>query len=513
MAEFVKLQPAQLKELREVNPMMMSYNIEFAEVTGGTFWKAYTPGQIAGTEPFEVDMSGGLSAAYKDLMQIYPPINLYDEKLRAMAREFGPLWVRVSGTWATKTYYDLDDSMGGKVPDGYLNTLTREQWVGVLDFVKAVGAKLMVSVSACPGVYGVNEAPVPPWTPKEAEKLFKFSADYGVPINGSEFVNEPNMLGETGFPGGYTAADHARDQKIFYEWLKANYPDCIYIGPCSVGGDVPMVAGERGEALGGGVEQLVGETCGTDALMGDDPCPLDVFSYHYYNGISERLAGVMPSAHWLAEEANSEAYLAVAGNNARSYVPYRDKYCPGGEMWVTESGDAGGGGDTWASTYLDVLRTLNEAGSFASVTNGVIFHNTLAASDYAYLDRNTHDPRPNYYAVLLWIRLMGTTVYDSGEAIRMGAHVFAHSRKDGKEGVVYLVINNSETDTTTVELPKDAERYTLAGKDGNKRATVMTLNGKDLVLGEGNTLPTFEPVAQPAGKVELAPMTCTFFVL
>lgn len=33
-------------------------------------------------------------------------------------------------------------------------------------------------------------------------------------------------------------------------------------------------------------------------------------------------------------------------------------------MWVTESGDAGGGGDTWASTYLDVIRTLNEAGGF-----------------------------------------------------------------------------------------------------------------------------------------------------
>ena len=60
MAEFVKLNPVELKKLREVNPMMMSYNIEFAEVTGGTFWKAYAPGQIAGTKPFNVDMSGGV---------------------------------------------------------------------------------------------------------------------------------------------------------------------------------------------------------------------------------------------------------------------------------------------------------------------------------------------------------------------------------------------------------------------------------------------------------------------
>ncbi len=241
--------------------------------------------------------------------------------------------------------------------------------------------------------------------------------------------------------------------------------------------------------------------------------PLDVFSYHYYNGISERLASVMPAGHWQAEEANSEPYLATALNFARTYAPMRDKYCPGGEMWVTESGDAGGGGDTWASTYLDVLRTLNELGGFASITNGVIFHNTLASSDYGFLAREVFDPRPNYFAVLLWNRLMGSTVYDSGEAIREGAHVFAHSRKDGKDGVVYLIINNSLTEATTVELPKEAQRYTLAGENRKVRSTVMTLNDKPLVLGAGNALPEMKPVTQEAGCVELAPGTCTFFVM
>ena len=211
----------------------------------------------------------------------------------------------------------------------------------------------------------------------------------------------------------------------------------------------------------------------------------------------------MPSGHWLADTAHTEEYLDVALNCARTYAPLRDKYCPGGEMWVTESGDAGGGGDTWASTYLDVLRTLNELAGFAAITDGVIFHNTLASSDYGFLAREVFDPRPNYFAVLLWNRLMGTTVYDTAEPLREGAHVFAHSRKDGKEGVVYLVINNSLTETTTVELPKSAERYTLAGEGGNVRAAVMTLNGKPLVLGAGNSLPELTPAAQEAGTVTL----------
>ena len=68
------------------------------------------------------------------------------------------------------------------------------------------------------------------------------------------------------------------------------------------------------------------------------------------------------------------------------------------------------------------------------MTRGIIFHNTLASSDYGYLKPEVFDPRPNYFAVLLWNRLMGTTVYDAAEPIREGAHIDAHSRADGKPG-------------------------------------------------------------------------------
>ena len=506
MAEFVKLNLTGLKELRQINPMMMSYNVEFAEVTGGTFWKAYTPGQVAGTEPFVLKPANSYEAMMGDLMQMYPPIDLYDERIRKLAKEFGPAWVRVSGTWATKTYYDFDGTTGGKAPEGYLNVLTKEQWLGVLDFVKAVGAKLLISVANCPGLHAHDE----PWPSTEAEKIFKLSADYGVPISAAEFANEPNMMEQTGFAPGYTPEDYRRDQDLFFAWLRKNYPDCLCVGPCTVGPDASL--GKKNQQGVGGIEQVF-KSCYCRDLLDGTTEPLDVFSYHYYNGVSERLAMMMPAGHWDASEAHTEAYLDVAPACARAYAPLRDKYCPGGEMWVTESGDAGGGGDTWASTYLDVLRTLNELGTFAAITDGVIFHNTLAASDYAFLSRGDHMPRPNYFAVLLWNRLMGTTVFDAEQPIREGAHVFVHSRRDGKDGKAVLVINNSLTESTTVELPADATRYTLAGKDGNMRATVMTLNGRDLVLGEGDALPDLSGEAQPAGAVEVAPGSCVFFVL
>ena len=42
MREHLILQPANLEKLREMNPRLVSYNVEMTEVTGGTFWKAYT---------------------------------------------------------------------------------------------------------------------------------------------------------------------------------------------------------------------------------------------------------------------------------------------------------------------------------------------------------------------------------------------------------------------------------------------------------------------------------------
>ena len=502
MGQYVKLNPAALKELRTINPALTSYNVEMTEVTGGTFWKAYTPEQIAGTEQVPPpDFSKGMAAMH----QWYDPIDTTNPRLIKLAKAIAPkLWVRVSGTWATKTYYDFEGA--GEAPEGYQNRLTKKQWTNLLDFVKAVDGKLLISVANCDGLHSAGE----PWNPSQAEKIFALSKEYGVPINAVEFTNEPNMIEMTGFPKGYTAADFRRDQDLFHKWVRENYPDTLIVGPCTC--DADAMRGSDENASGGAGIADVMKSVTTAELMEGCTEPLDVFSYHYYNGISERMAAMMPSMFTPASEATSEGYLGMAGMCARVFTKYRDKYCPGGEMWVTESGDAGAGGHTWASTYLEVQRELNEFGAFATVTNGVIFHNTLASSDYGYLKHGTFDPRPSYFAVLLWNKLMGNTVFDSGEAIREGAHVYTHSRKDGKDGAVYLVINNSKEESTTVELSKSAEVYRLDG-NGNMRSPVMYLNGKPLTLGENDELPVMEGETVPTGTVEVAPGSCVFFVL
>ena len=496
----IKLNPNELTPLRTINPRLVSYNVEMTEVTGGTFWKAYSDAQVDGTEEFPVIKDW---TNMGNLQQWYDPIDTTNPRLIKLARDLGPAWIRVSGTWANKTYYDFDGHCNGKVPEGFQNLLTKDQWLHLLDFVKAVDGKLLVSIANCPGIHNADE----PMPFEQADLLFRTSKEYGVPISAAEFTNEPNLIALSGLPKGYTAADHARDHDLFGAWLKENYPECLFVGPCTVG-DIDMF-GVGIEGAGGGMAagfQMVT----TEELLGDYCSKMDVFSYHYYNGVSER--GAAMGGHWPYAACLSDQYLGVAGNCARQYTARRDRFVPGGEMWVTESGDAGCGGNTWASTYADVPRTLNELGDFCTVTNGVIFHNTLASSDYGYLKHGTFVPRPNYFAVLLWNTLMGSTAYDSKIPTQEGAHVYCHSRKDGKDGCVYLVINNSWTETTSVELPKDAVRYTLAGRAGI-RSRVMTLNGRELILGENDALPCLGGEEISAGSVELAPGSCTFFVM
>lgn len=333
MAEFLKLNPETLSSLRKVDKRLVRYNIEMTEVTGGTFWKAYTDAQVDGTEPFNAILDW---RNMSNLQQWYDPIDLYNPRLRKLAKALGTAWVRVSGTWANKTYYDLDGHTGGKAPEGYENLLTKEQWIGVLDFVKSIDGKLLVSVSNCPGLHAAEE----PWPSHQAEQLFAFSKEYGVPIDACEFTNEPNMMAMSGLPHGYTPADHARDHEVFAAWLRQNHPECLLVGPCTCG-DVENMFGEV--SVGGGIGSAL-EMVTTEQLLEGNTIPLDVLSYHYYNGVSER--GASMGGHWPVEKCLTEAYLSVAGNCCKQYLERRDRYSTSGQLWGTESGDAGAGGNT-----------------------------------------------------------------------------------------------------------------------------------------------------------------------
>jgi hypothetical protein len=66
---------------------------------------------------------------------------------------------------------------------------------------------------------------------------------------------------------------------------------------------------------------------------------------------------------------------------------------------------------------------------------------SLAVGDYGLLDQNTLEPRPNYWASVLWQKLMGMTVLDAQVPAAPNAYVFAQCFEGQPGGVTLLVIN------------------------------------------------------------------------
>lgn len=200
----------------------------------------------------------------------------------------------------------------------------------------------------------------------------------------------------------------------------------------------------------------------------------------------------------------------VAGSRANAFYVkgLRDKYEPGKPVWITETADAACGGNLWAKTFLDSFRYLDQLGRLAKHGVAVVFHNTLASSEYGLIDSDTFVPRPNYWAALLWHRLMGTTVLDAGPS-RPGLHSYAQCTPEHAGSVTLLAIDNSRDQSAVLDLPSASARYTLSASQLEN--TAVLLNGKPLVLESGGALPSLTGVAIRAGLVRLAPATISFF--
>jgi heparanase len=179
---------------------------------------------------------------------------------------------------------------------------------------------------------------------------------------------------------------------------------------------------------------------------------------------------------------------------------------------LTETADAACGGNPWASTFLDSFRYLDQLGRLARQNVQVVMHNTLDASDYALLDENTFEPRPNYWAALLWRKLMGTSVLDPGVPAQSGLHVYAHSLRGRPGGVALLVINTDRSAPRTLHIPVGGERYTLSAP-GDLQSKRVQLNGTELKLGTDDELPNLAGARTDPGDLRFDPATITFLAL
>jgi hypothetical protein len=492
LAQSIALDPKAMQRIGSVDERFQSYNIEMVEVTGGRFWKPYraTAGeaQASGRQP-------GATPAGIDpnLFEYRAPIDLSNVGLRKLAAGLGPTYVRVSGTWANTVYFhDSDDPAPEKPPTGFNAILTRQQWKGVVDFVRAVNGKLITSVAIGPG----NRDEKGIWTPEQARRVFAYTKAVGGSIAAVEFMNEPNYATTGGAPKGYDAAAFARDIEVFRRFVKEVSPQTLFLGPGTVG-----EAGVLARTSTGRLK--------TEDLLNATGSLFDAFSYHLYSAVSQRCASRMPALGTTANAALTQEWLARPLEIHAFYAGLRDRLTPGKPLWLTETADTACGGDAWATTFLDTFRYLNQAASLAQRGVQVSAHNTLSASDYGLLDEHSYDPRPNYWAAVLWRRLMGSVVLNPGSQSANDLYTYAHCQANRPGGVTVLAINAGATEQE-IQVPLQGERYTLSATQ--PESAVIQLNGQTLQAGRAGSLPKLTGTTVGRGRLRLAPASITFLV-
>jgi heparanase len=280
---------------------------------------------------------------------------------------------------------------------------------------------------------------------------------------------------------------------VFRSWLKEASPKTLLLGPGATSGDGADDARAAGRLLGAAGHVF------------------DAISWHSYAEASPRCSHEAKSPADREHYALSESRLSKTDRVERIYADLRDRFEPGTPLWITETAAAYCGGNPWDATFLDSFRYLDQIGRMARHGVQVVMHNTLAASDYGLLDERNFAPRPDYWAALLWRRLMGTIVLDPGGTETPGLHLYAHCLRDKAGGVALLAINTDRAASATLELPAPASRYALTA--AHLTDASVRLNGHGLKLGAHDELPPLEATPIPPGRLDLAPASITFLAI
>ena len=466
-----------LRKVGSVDERFQSYNVEMVEVTGGQFWAPY----------------GGPAG---ELHRQRPPEDLADRRLRALARHLGPAYVRVSGTWANSTYLEAPGERLSAPPTGYNQVLTRAQWRGLVEFAKAADAKIGISYAVSDGPRGADGV----WRTEQAQRFLDLTREAGADLAFSEFINEPNAASLGRLPKNYKIADYTRDFAIFRAWARAQAPRMIIVGPGGVGesdlGRIPVADLSR---------FLL-----TEEIMKASPQSVDVMSYHFYGGVSQR-CGNLKQGPRVANKADAltPAWLDMTLRDWAYYKGLRDKYEAGDDMWVTETAESACGGSPWAASFLDSFRYVNQLGLLAQKGVKVVFHNTLGASDYSLIEEGTREPRPNYWAAVLWRRTMGTTVLEAPASPSPGLRLYAHCLPGSRGGVGIAAINLGDEDSR-IALGRRASAWILKAQPIDGKA--LTVNGEKPALAADGSLSGLAGV--PVGPTASVPArSITYFAV
>ncbi len=472
------------KVVAKVDSRFLSLAVDSSQVVGGFFWGGPDSKTTGGVSENRVD-----------------PYDFARPRLRSLAAALAPAFLRIGGSEADKLFYDLEDTPTDELPEGFTWSLTRAQLDGVLDFLDAVGFDLMFTLNAGPGPRDAERR----WTGDQTRALVAYLDGRGAKVPVYELGNEVNGFFVLHGPEhSISAEEYAADLETARVVLDEVAPGALLAGPASA---FWPVVGEP--------NALLPEVC---RLAGS---ALDVVTWHYYPAQSVRCPVATRRAS--AEVITDPEVLAETDKWAAGVEEQVAAHAPSAQIWLGETGSSYCGGQPGVSDrFAGSLWWLDELGRLARRGHKVLVRQTLSGSDYGLLDDDTLEPRPDYWASLLFKRLMGTEVLEvalEGEADGGGRVLaYAHRAPSAEAGgVSVLLLNLAPDEPATVAIAgldgEHADVY-LVTADGLD-APEVRLGATTLRLGDDGSLPALDPErrAVPAGApliLELEPVSYAF---
>ena len=179
-----------------------------------------------------------------------------------------------------------------------------------------------------------------------------------------------------------------------------------------------------------------------------------------------------------------------------------------------EAGSASCGGQQgYSNRFEATFWYLNALGALSQRGLQVLIRQTLSGSDYGLIDDATLTPNPDYWAALLWHRLMGTRVLRPvvrGAPARL--RVYAACARSGG-GTTLLALNLDQRRSaplTVADRARSLQVYKVTAPAILARQVL--LGGRPLNAARDGRIPALRPQLTSAGTITLAPASYAFIV-
>ena len=172
------------------------------------------------------------------------------------------------------------------------------------------------------------------------------------------------------------------------------------------------------------------------------------------------------------------------------------------------------GRDNVTNTFLSTPWWLTQLGTL-SATHAVQCRQTLVGGFYELIDRRAMQPNPDFWAALLWKRIMGPRRLSATNSAWGPVLSYVHCAVGGGVAVEYVNFNNASAYTTDVVIdgvapPSPRLEYMLTPTGGDYGTRSLLLNGSPLTFEGGVLSPT--PPHTGSGGLVLAPKSLGFVV-